>query len=147
MRHRGVMYSRASTHTGNSLVMFYRNGDTTSPTIPASIQKITNKNGVVNVVVRRFAPTADLDPFAAYPHFPAQLYSKSLLPKEKIPLSWILCHFAKYRWSEDHVVVLSLCRVSQIQFIKITSHTSLTELRPLFYIYIRFNANIPPFCE
>ena len=51
-------------------------------------------------------------PFKAYPHFPAKLYSSGIQDTlEVVHIDWVLCHFARWQMSSDHVVILSLSRV------------------------------------
>lgn len=110
-----MIFSKESTHIGNSLVLYHPNGDKKLSLVPASIQDIVETAGMVTVSIRRQAPATispAADPFSPYPHFPAKLYSRNLeITVEQIPLDWILCHFARFSWSEEHAVVLSLSRV------------------------------------
>ncbi|KAJ7834870.1 hypothetical protein B0H14DRAFT_3461716 [Mycena olivaceomarginata] len=67
----GVNFSRASTHLGNSLVIYYPPG--TSSPVAGSIEKIEVINTKVTFIIRRQKPLAanQFDPFMAFPHFPA----------------------------------------------------------------------------
>ena len=59
------------------------------------------------------APQGVLDPFEPYPHFAAKLSSSRLSEElEVVQVDWVLCHFARWQISLEHVVVLSLSQVS-----------------------------------
>ncbi|KIK16134.1 hypothetical protein PISMIDRAFT_113906, partial [Pisolithus microcarpus 441] len=115
-----VIYSRSSTHVGNSLIMFYPQGVRTSLPVPGSIKYIFGSSGKLLFAVQRQSPLpvdAQPDPFAMYPHFPAKLYSSTVLKRlETIHLSWVLCHFARWEVSDGCVIVLSLCWVRPLEF-------------------------------
>ena len=57
----GIVYSRCSTHIGNSLVMFYPGGDRSLSPVPGSIQHIVTytTQDVVYVVQRQGLTTPD----------------------------------------------------------------------------------------
>jgi hypothetical protein len=113
--HNRVMYASSSTHVGNSLVYFYPNGDTTLSPVPGSIKYIYGLHGRLEFAVQRQLPihNSSLDPFRHYPHFPARLYSSSLSAQlEIVHVDWVMCHFARYRITSSHAVVLSLSKVS-----------------------------------
>jgi hypothetical protein len=113
VRHNGIMYSTAKTHQGNSLVQFYPHGDRTLSPIPASIKHIYCDKKTYLAVQRQLpAGNTVVDPFALYPYFPAKLYSSQLSPTlELVQLDWIFSHYARWNFSRDHSVVLSLNRV------------------------------------
>ncbi len=116
-------------------MLFRPNGDTIMSPIPAVIHEIESREGEVILTIRRHAPATDFrNPFATFAHFPAKLYSANLLSaSEKIPLSWIHCHFARYKWSEDHVVVvLSLSRVSCYLLGNAIAHSSTCRIKLIF---------------
>lgn len=113
MRHAGVLYTRASTHVGNSLVLYHRAGDRSTEEIPASIQRIHQCGTNFKCFVKRHKKVsiaqAARDPFKYYKYFDASLYSSALQEgMEEIEADWIKCHFARYPWSESQVVVVSL---------------------------------------
>jgi hypothetical protein len=114
-RHNGVLYARSSTHVGNSLIHFYAGGDTSSSPIPGSIKYIfQSQDSSFTFAVQRQHPISDetIDPFERYPHFPAKLYSSNLGDAlEIVKADWVMSHFARWRMSPDHAVVLSLSRV------------------------------------
>jgi hypothetical protein len=116
LKHERVIYSRSSTHIGNSLVLFYPKGDYNSSPVPGSIKYIYGSNGILTFAVQRQCPLlhgGQRDPFATYAHFPAKLYSSTVLDNlEIVKLSWVVSHFARWAVSDDQVIVLSLCRVS-----------------------------------
>ncbi len=114
VRHNGIMYSTAKTHEGNSLVQFYPRGDRTLSPIPASIKHIYRDKKKTYLAVQCQLPADNtvVDPFALYPYFPAKLYSSQLSPTlELVQLDWIFSHYARWNFSRDHSVVLSLNRV------------------------------------
>lgn len=114
----GVVYSRCSTHIGNSLVMFYPGGNRSLSPVPGSIQHIityTNQD-VVFVVQRQLLATPNLhDPYADYPQFPARIYSNSLSSSLEIVYpDWVLSHYARWAIHKNHAVVMILSRVCLI---------------------------------
>jgi len=115
LRHRGIIYAISSTHLGNSLVHFYPHGDRSKSPIPGCIKFIFEQQGRMVFAVQHQleAPQGVLDPFEPYPHFAAKLYSSRLSEElEVVHVDWVLCHFARWQISSEHVVVLSLSRVS-----------------------------------
>ena len=111
----GVVYARASTHLGNSLVLFHPGGDIHSPLIPGSIQYIYAIGGKTSCAVHQYhRPSLESsDPFTPWPEFPAQIWSTrgSTNALEEVPVSWIQSHFAQLAISNDNVVVLDLSRI------------------------------------
>ena len=114
VKHMGVVYSRATTHLGNSLVLFYPQGNHSSPPVPGSIKYIYELDGTITLAIRRQCTLGghDTNPFAAYPHFPASTYLSALSETlEAVEMTWVHAHYARWAVSDDHVVVLSLSRV------------------------------------
>jgi hypothetical protein len=114
IRHHGVVYATSSVHLGNSLVHFYPHGDKSKSAIPGSIKYIYEHKGQMLFAVQRqhAANPSVVDPFKPYLHFPAKLYSSSIHDTlEVVCVDWVLCHFAQWQISSDHVVILSLSRV------------------------------------
>lgn len=113
-----VIFSKVSTHVGNSLILFYPDGKSTGNPIPGSIKHIiVKKNKEVCYAVYRQVPApADVkDPFRFYPHFPAKVYSSTLSAElSLVKPSWVVSHFARWRMDKDRVVVLTLSRVSTV---------------------------------
>ena len=63
-------------------------------------------------VQRQRQSTLAADVFAAYPHFPAKLYSTQLIENlEHVKIPWVMSHYASWVVSPREVVVLSLCQV------------------------------------
>ncbi|KAL4062084.1 hypothetical protein V8B97DRAFT_2026924 [Scleroderma yunnanense] len=92
----GVVYSQCSTHLGNSQIFFYPNGNQALPAVPGLTPHCSVETA---------------DPFAAYPHFPAKMYSSTLEAKlECVKMSWVISHHAQWAVPKDAVVVLSLCQ-------------------------------------
>jgi hypothetical protein len=113
-KHNGIIYSRSTTHLGNSLVYFYLQGDRSTLPIPASIKYIFTNGVTTSYAVQRQLPLEPniIDPFARYPHFPAKLYSSTISPDlEIIEVDWIASHFARWQLSESLAVILSLSQV------------------------------------
>jgi hypothetical protein len=114
-KHGGVVYARSSTHTGNSLVYFYPCGNKSSRPVPGSIKYVFNDGGRVAFAVQRQLDMypGTVDPFVHYPDFPARLYSSSLADQiEKVEVEWVQSHFARWKISREHAVVLNLSKVS-----------------------------------
>lgn len=112
-KHDGIVYSRSSTHLGNSLIHFYPNGVKTTLT-PGTVKYIIRmtQDHILFAVQRHLdLPHNTLDPFAPYPHFPAKLYSVTLADLEIVEVDWIVSHFARWQISSEHVVVVSLSKV------------------------------------
>lgn len=110
-----VVYSRASTCIGNSLILFYTQGNYSLKPVPGSIKYIyKEEDSYVFAVQRQLLLSEDKsDPFAAYPHFPAWQYSAALQGTLKcIHFSWVCGYYACWAISDDQVVVLNLSRVS-----------------------------------
>lgn len=124
-RFRGVLYSAASYHVGNSLIFYYPKGDMTSP-VPGSIQHIYGTFGSMKFAVRRQLPATGTiqDPFSHWRrHYPAAIYSSRLGDElEEVEPSRVFCHFARWSVSEDYVVVLELSQVSGLPAYTVLSY-------------------------
>ncbi|KAG1853562.1 hypothetical protein C8R48DRAFT_610914, partial [Suillus tomentosus] len=111
----GIIYSRASTHVGNSQILFYPDRDRSLTPVPASIIYIYGTTtGEMSFTVQRHLPldihNRTIDPFSMYPDFPAKLYSTNLQSSlEKVKV-WVVGHFAWWAVSDSHAVILSLSR-------------------------------------
>ncbi|KAF8833394.1 hypothetical protein BDN67DRAFT_917111, partial [Paxillus ammoniavirescens] len=118
VKHEEVVYSRSSTHVGNSLIMFYPQGCHSLSPVPGIIKYIFGSNGFLTFAVQRQCPLPQgkqHDPFTLYLHFLAKLYSSVVSDGlEIVRLSWAVSHFARLPIVDGHVVVLSLCRVSSM---------------------------------
>ncbi|KAJ6626394.1 hypothetical protein B0H10DRAFT_1655393, partial [Mycena sp. CBHHK59/15] len=111
--HKGVNFSCASTHLGNSLLLYYPSNEATAP-IAGSIQKIVMHGEKVLFSIQRQAPLplGKSDPFLRYPHFPAKTYSSKMEDViDAISPSSVLSHCARFKFSDDHAVILNLSRV------------------------------------
>jgi len=110
-----VVYSRSSTHMGNSLVMFYPKGQWSAEPVPGSIQYVIHKQdgSVVYAVCEQLpAPQGSVDPFRHYPDFPARIYSTGLSSKLcLVSPQWVLCHYGRWHLDDKRTVVLTLSRV------------------------------------
>lgn len=104
---RGVVYSRASTHSGNSLVVYHPEGDYSKEIGFASIQYIFKIEGAASwrFAVRRQLPRpVDImvDPFAKWPDYPACMASSSLADNmEIIDIDWVDGHYSRWVIPED----------------------------------------------
>lgn len=114
LRADAVVYARAQTHMGNSLIMFYPRGDRSSAAIPGSIEYIYSINSAFRFAVRRYTPPVliEPDPFAQWADFPARTWSSQMSKTlETVQIDWVYSHFARYQLSSDQIVVLSLSQV------------------------------------
>jgi hypothetical protein len=71
------------------------------------------------LAIQRQLPASNTvhDPFALYPHFPAKVYAARLSePLERVELDWIFSHYARWNFSSEYAVVLSLNRVRILLF-------------------------------
>ena len=116
-RYKGCSFTRASTHTGNSLIEFYPNGpgSSTSPVVGSISYIYDTLNGSTFFAVRRQLqiPSSIPDPFRHYPHFPAKLYSCQLSDTlETVRPEWVIGHVARWQMTPREVVIVFLSRVS-----------------------------------
>jgi hypothetical protein len=112
-KHGEIVYSRASTHFGNSLVEFQADGDQNSTVIQGEIQAIQSIGGKYSFLVRRQLPLhpGTMDPFRHYKHAHIKLCSSRLADKEEnVPVEWVIGHFARYPLSPELAVGVSLSR-------------------------------------
>ena len=122
---KGIVYSAASRHTGNSSVLIHSGRP--GVLIPAQIQYFVqlvlpdNINSLVTfVAARRYLPAnVKQDPFSTYPFLRAELWSRELdSESESLGLYTPECiesHFAylPMEWEERQVMaIISLSRVS-----------------------------------
>jgi hypothetical protein len=116
--HDGVVFSRSKTHVGNSLIMYYPNGNRRDSPIPAEIENIVvGMDQKYTYVVRRQlpAPPGTVDPFAPYLHFPAKVFSSKVSSTlEVVSPHWVMTHYARWNLDRDRVVVLDLSRVRML---------------------------------
>ncbi|KAJ7642971.1 hypothetical protein DFH06DRAFT_999285 [Mycena polygramma] len=108
----GTNFSRASTHLGNSLVLYYPSAAASTP-VAGSIERILSRGQETSFSIRRQAllPPGKSDPFARYfPYFPAQTYSSKMQDiTDTVQPSMVLSHYARYEF-KDRAVVLDLSR-------------------------------------
>ncbi|KAJ6600615.1 hypothetical protein DFH09DRAFT_901598 [Mycena vulgaris] len=110
----GINYSRASTHLGNSLVMYFPSSNATSK-VAGSIQRIETDGHKTYFHIQRQAPLppGKFDPFLPFPHFPAKTYSSSMeATTDRVLPHLVLSHCARFDFSDDRAVILDLSRVS-----------------------------------
>jgi hypothetical protein len=112
--HNGINYSRASTHLGNSLVLYYPSAHSVTP-VAGSIEKITLSSKEVLLSIRRQAqlPPGQHDPFRRYPSFPASVYSSKMVdgPADQVAIESVVSHVARFTFSFNRAVILNLSRV------------------------------------
>lgn len=115
-----LMFSRKSTHVGNSLILFHPDGRKNIPATPGSIEYIiARKDQSTIFAVRRqsLAPPGTNDPFRHYPHFHASVFSSTLSPNlELVKLDWVKSHYGRWKMNDELVAVLSLSRVCRLLF-------------------------------
>jgi hypothetical protein len=93
-----VVYARASTHVGNSLIMFYPGGSWSAEPTPGTIEYIFTDGGPLRFAVQRYLPAKLVgpDPFAQWADFPAKSWSTTLGEELKeVEVEWIMSHFAR----------------------------------------------------
>jgi len=110
----GTNYSRASTHLGNSIVLFYP-PNLESEAVAGSIQKIEVAEDGVHFWIQRQKPLAQSkhDPFSRFPSYLAKTYSSSMSGQnpERIPIADVLGHAARFEFSDGRAVIVDLSRV------------------------------------
>lgn len=117
----GIVYSTSLTHQGNSQVYFYPGGDKISPPVPGFIKYIflsSDRLVRISIAVQRATDVEKtiVDPFAKYPHWPSKLYKSHLSTSyECIHPDWIYGHFARWDFTSEEMVILSLNRVRCLQ--------------------------------
>jgi hypothetical protein len=111
--HGGSVYTRHSTHVGNSLILFYPSGARDMQPTPGIIRYIFEGEQGVHFAVQRHLPLhSHPDPFRHYPHFPARLYSSALAENLEIVMpEWVVSHFVRWNFSPRQIVAVSLCPV------------------------------------
>ncbi|KAJ7782053.1 hypothetical protein DFH07DRAFT_684062, partial [Mycena maculata] len=106
----GITFSHASTHQGNSLVLYHPRNS--REVIPGSIQQILSVGEEVKFEIQRQAPleVGMRDPFVRYrPLFPAHTYSSKMSNiVDTVPLHDILSHYARFNFYGGRCVVLDL---------------------------------------
>ncbi|KAG2079398.1 uncharacterized protein F5147DRAFT_785098 [Suillus discolor] len=109
----GSIYTRYSTHVGNSLILYYPSGARNMQRTPGIIKYIFEMEQGVRFAVQRHLPLdSHPDLFRHYPHFPACLYSSALAENLEIVMpEWVVSHFMRWNFSARHIVVVSLCLV------------------------------------
>ncbi|KAF9017480.1 hypothetical protein BDZ89DRAFT_961082 [Hymenopellis radicata] len=108
----GTIFSRASTHLGNSLVQ-YRVDGLPEP-VAGSIERIRTDGDRVVFDIRRQAqlPHGQNDPFKPYPWFPATTYSSHLQNVvDRVSPNQVIGHVARFVFSESRCVILDITRV------------------------------------
>ena len=112
--HNNLRYSRASTHLGNSLVVYYLSKTCPSPTV-GSIQTIyAADDGSAHCLIQRQAPlqSAVHNPFLRYPFFPAMLYSSDAIidSLDKVYFPDIVGHASRFDLSGGRSVFVNMSR-------------------------------------
>ncbi|KAJ6626533.1 hypothetical protein B0H10DRAFT_2211135 [Mycena sp. CBHHK59/15] len=112
-QYKRVNYSRATTHLGNSLILYLAaSGRTWAGSIKEIIVNASGKGEVrFNVQHQAPLPKGKKDPFKAFPHFPAATYSSKMSDTViSIDPNFIISHCARYNFSKDRAVILNLSR-------------------------------------
>lgn len=111
----GIIYATSTAHAGNSQVLYYPGGDKQLAPVAGIIKYIYTEKSNLFMAVQQAQPvhSSIVDPFAKYPHWPARLYSSPSTSVQRILPTWVHCHFARWDWDKDRMVVLSLDRVSR----------------------------------
>jgi hypothetical protein len=113
LRYNKIIYATSSTHFGNSLVQFYPGGNMASSPVPGCVQHIVWVKGRPFLLLQQYLqlPKSVIDPYAAYIHLPAKMYSSKLSESlELVELEWVISHVALWPLSHNRVVILSLSR-------------------------------------
>jgi hypothetical protein len=109
-----VVFSRSSSHVGNSIVFYYPSPSSSTP-IAGSIQSIDSSRDQVFFSIKRQAPLppGKHDPFCRFPLFPAVTYSSQMddSPEDLVPAESVVSHAARYSFSSDRAVLVNLSRV------------------------------------
>jgi hypothetical protein len=111
-KHDGVNYSRATTHIGNSLILYLDPGSGKS--YAGSIEEIVVGSERTEFKVRPQAPLppGKNDPFKAFPYFPAETYSSKMMDEVvSVEPHCIIGHCACFEFSDEQAVILTLSRV------------------------------------
>jgi hypothetical protein len=121
IRHCGVTLSRHTTHLGNSLVLAHIGGRQSAvQSVPVKIRHIFRlDDGSIQLAISRLraTPAGTVDPFEAFPHFNARLYSSQFDHKlEIIKLDQVDNHYAFCTLSSEYSAVVDLSRVGGCLF-------------------------------
>ena len=119
--HNDTLYTRSSTHVGNSLIYYRPGGDSKLDLIPWFHKVYLPSTTRCRHLCRpRHLPVPDgtCDPFRHSPDFPAKLYSTQVHDKlDIVQPDWVVFQFARWNMSADYAVILSLPRVRVLAFI------------------------------
>ena len=114
----GLVYSVLKTHEGNSQILYYPDGNTSSKCVIGIITFIylEKMKSMIQpaAAVQRLTPVNgdSLDPFSKYSHWPAQLYYHNSSTYEQVQPDWVHSHFSRWNMNTTHMVTVSLNRVS-----------------------------------
>lgn len=108
-RHRssvdGNMYCQASTHTGNSLIIYSPAGDERNEPVYASIQHICRRDADENwkfVVKHQRQVQVEADPYMEWPDFKGKLFSSSLDPElHVVEEKWVRARYVRWTLLRD----------------------------------------------
>ncbi|KAJ7050117.1 hypothetical protein C8F01DRAFT_1348131 [Mycena amicta] len=106
----GMHFSRARTHLGNSMIEY---ATLEGVVRVGSIEDIRQGPGGTQFVVRQQLPleAGKNDPFLPFPDFPAVTFSSHMGFLETISPSHVIGHVARFNFSDERAVILSLSRV------------------------------------
>ena len=110
---KGINYLRDTTHAGNSIIAYHDRNEVAY----GSITEIwdTQDGCVLEIKPYAMLPPGVHDNFKPYtPDFPAKTLSTKQTRTCRIPASSIKCHCARYKISDDSVVLVELSEVSPV---------------------------------
>ena len=113
-----VLFTLSWTHEGNSQIVYYANGNTSSNPVFGIVTFIyfekTKPTIQPTAAVERLTLVGDgnSDPFSKYPHWPAQLYYCNSNIYEWVQPDWIHGHFARCNIDDTQMFVVPLNSVS-----------------------------------
>ena len=109
------VYSRASTHQGNAVILYHPNRKS-ARIVAGEIQQIDIVNGKPKFTVKRHVSLSHdvtaKDPFRRYPHFPARCYlTRFKSEPDVVLLGDIVSHGARFDIPDRRTVIVNLSRL------------------------------------
>lgn len=136
-KRRGLVYAVSKTHEGNSQIIYYPGGDTSSKPVLGIITFVYSEKTKSTIqpaaAVKRLAPVGDnnLDPFSKYPHWPAQLYDRNSDKYERVQPDWVHGHFARWNINDTQMVAVPLNRVIYFLYLLSSQSAHIIFINPL----------------
>lgn len=121
-KRRGLVYSILTTHEGNSQILYYPEGNTSLEPAFGIITFIYSEKTKSTIqpaaAVQRLTPVGGdtPNPFANYPHWPAQLHYRVSSNYERVQPDWVHGHFSRWNISSTQMVAVPLNRVSRFLY-------------------------------